>query len=217
MRDAQHARTGVESGGWRYAVSGPESATAMKPLAALAIALALSLGTGGASALDMAGVTIPELVRVEGESRPWPLVGHAQVQRSFIPFFGLALYRPLEYAEDDPARGLTPLRLTLVWYTPSLPAEQVRDHFRKALERAAGGPAQFERLGARAEKFLALLPAAARGRTVTFHYSPDAGTEVTVEGGASEIIAGIDFNRAFLAIWFGPEADPDLRAALGGG
>lgn len=182
---------------------------------ALALAAALACCAGQATALEMAGVTVPALVRVEGESRPWPLVGHAQVQRSFIPFFGLALYRPLEYAEDDPARGLTPLHLTLVWYAPSLPAEQVREHFRKAFEKAVGSEQQFERLAGRVEKFLALLPAAARGKTVTFHYSPDGGTRVSVEGGASETFAGIDFNRAFLAIWFGPDADPELREALG--
>ena len=150
----------------------------MKSIAATVLALVLALGARGVSALDMAGVTIPELVRVEGESRPWPLVGHAQVQRSFIPVFGLALYRPLEYSEDDPARGLTPLRLTLVWYTPSLPAEQVRDYFRKAFERAAGGEVEYARLAGRVEKFLALLPEAARGKSITFHYSPDAGTQV---------------------------------------
>jgi hypothetical protein len=198
---------------WRI----PESAKAMKSTAALALALALSLGSVEASALDMAGVKIPELVRVEGESRPWPLVGHAQVQRSFIPFFGLALYRPVEYIEDDPARGLTPLRLTLVWYTPSLPAEQVREHFRKAFERAAGGELEYARLGNRVEKFLALLPDATRGNSITFHYSPDAGIQVSVDGGPVETFAGIDFNRAFLAIWFGPRADPDLREALGAG
>lgn len=194
-----------------------QSVQSMKAMTAVVLALLLALGAAKATALEMAGVTIPALVRVEGESRPWPLVGHAQVQRSFIPFFGLALYRPLEFMEDDPARGLTPLRLTLVWYAPSLPAEQVRDHFRKGFERAVGGDQQFERLAGRVEKFLALLPAASRGKTVTFHYSPDAGTRVSVEGGGSETFAGIEFNRAFLAIWFGPSADPELRKALGAG
>jgi hypothetical protein len=181
-----------------------------------ALAAALGWWAVPVAALEMAGVPIPELIRVEGESRPWPLVGHAQVQRSFVPFFGLALYRPLEHARDDPARGLTPLRLTLVWYAPSLPAEQVREHFRKAFEKAVGDPQQYGRLARRVEKFLALLPAAARGKTVTFHYTPDAGTRVSVEGGASETFAGIDFNRAFLAIWFGPDADPGVREGLKG-
>lgn len=166
------------------------------------------------SAVSLAGVDIPPLVRVESGSRPWPLLGTAMVHRSFIPFYGLAMHGPAEAGQrEDIGLGLTPVQLTLVWYATVLPKEQVREHFRKMFEQAADAETM-ARIGSRLDKFLAILPNAERGKRITLYYTPDAGTLVSVEGGETAQFAGIEFNRTLLAIWLGPKADPEVARGL---
>ena len=88
-------------------------------------------------------------------------------------------------------------------------------------DRAVGGVYQQKfcagvdfRAAAAVQNGVALLPAAARGQRITFTYTPDGGTHVSVENGGEGHFAGIDFNRAFLSLWLGPNADPDVRQGL---
>ncbi|MBK8066856.1 MAG: chalcone isomerase family protein [Rhodanobacteraceae bacterium] len=180
--------------------------------AALAVLILLSGST--ATAVNHAGVDIAPLVRPEGQTRPWPLLGSAVVNRSFIPFYGLAMHAPADaLAQGDIGLGLTPLQITLVWYANALPKEQVEEHFRKLYFQVTDEEAR-RRIGNRLEKFLALLPPAVRGQKIMFEYSPDGGMIVSAEGGGREHFAGIDFNRGLLAMWLGPNADPEVRKGL---
>lgn len=179
-----------------------------------ALALLLCCSFGPAHSLNLAGTEIPAMIRASEQSRPWPLVGSAMIHRSFIPFYALALHAPTQgMAQANLGEGLTPLQLTLVWYASALPKEQIQQHFRKLFEQVADA----ETLGnalPRLEKLLAILPAAERGRRITFLYTPDGGTQVSVEGGVSVQFAGIEFNRALLSMWLGPKADPAVLASL---
>ena len=104
----------------------------------VALALLLWSGVDAAFSLNLAGTEIPPMIRASEQSRPWPLLGSAVINRSFIPFYGLALHAPSEsVAKGNLGEGLTPLQLTLVWYAPALPREQVQEHFRKLFEQAA--------------------------------------------------------------------------------
>ncbi len=179
-----------------------------------ALALLLWSGCGAALGLNLAGTEIPTLIRASEQARPWPLVGSAIINRSFIPFYAMALHAPNEsITEGNLGGGLTPLQLTLVWYATTLPKEQVQEHFRKLFEQVADAET-LRNAGPRLEKLLSILPAAERGRRITFLYTPDGGTHVTVEGGASAQFAGIEFNRTLLQMWLGPKADPEVLAGL---
>ncbi|GMU43279.1 MAG: chalcone isomerase family protein [Xanthomonadales bacterium] len=185
----------------------------VKALCAGFAAIWLSLA-GSAQAINHAGVEIAPFVRVEGQSRPWPLVGSALVHRSFIPFYGLAMHAPSHaLSEGDISKGLMPLRITLVWYANSLPKDQVVDHFRKLFWQTTSEQTR-RSIGNRLDKFLAVLPAAVRGQTIIFDYSPDGGMIVTVQGGGRGHFAGIDFNRGLLSMWLGPKADETVRKKL---
>lgn len=167
-----------------------------------------------AGALNHAGVEIPPLVRVEGHARPWQLLGSALVHRSFIPFYGLALHCPSHaVTRSEIDAGLTPLRITLVWYANELPKAQVEAHFRELFAKVTDAEAR-QRAAPRLDKFISMLPPAARGRSMIFYYDPDAGTQVSIDGDASGHFAGIEFNRALLAMWLGPKADADVREGL---
>lgn len=177
------------------------------------LALLLCVSVEG-SAVSLAGVDIPPLVRVESGSRPWPLLGTAMVHRSFIPFYGLAMHGPADAGQrEDIGLGLTPVQITLVWYASALPKAQVQEHFRKMFEQVADAETM-ARIGSRLDKFLAMLPEAERGKRITLYYTPDAGTLVSVEGGETAQFAGIEFNRTLLAIWLGPKADPEVSHGL---
>ena len=178
------------------------------------VAAVLCLLAGPAGALNLAGVEIAPMVRPEGQSRPWPLLGSAQVHRSFIPFYGLAMHGPADaVSRGGISEGLTPLQITLVWYANELPKAQVEAHFRGLLEQVASAETR-ERVAPRIEKFIAMLPPATRGKSMVFYYDPDGGTQVSIEGGATEHFAGIEFNRALLGMWLGPAADADVRNGL---
>lgn len=176
----------------------------------------LCLLAGSAQALNHAGVEIAPMVRAEGQSRPWPLLGSAMMQRSFIPFYGLALHGPSDaVARGEIGQGLTPLQITLVWYANELPKPQVEAHFRELFDQVTD-PETRQSVAPRLEKFIAMLPPATRGQTIVFYYDPDGGTQVTIEGGAAGHFAGIEFNRALLSMWLGPKADADVRNGLTG-
>jgi hypothetical protein len=178
--------------------------------------VALSLTAGAAHALDLAGVEIAPAVRAEGQQRIWYLMGSALVHRSFIPFYGLALHGPNGAGVETPlSQGLTPLQITLVWYANELPKEQVQEHFRKLFEQVTTQETR-DRVAPRLEKFIDVLPAAVRGEQIVFYYSPDAGTRMTLSDGSAFNFAGIEFNRALISMWLGPQADADVRTGLNG-
>ena len=178
------------------------------------VAAVLWMLAGPACALNLAGVEIAPMVRPEGQSRPWPLLGSAQVHRSFIPFYGLAMHGPADAViHGGLSEGLTPLQITLVWYANELPKAQVQAHFRALFEQVASAETR-QRVAPRIEKFIAMLPAASRGKSMVFYYDPDAGTQVSIDGAAGGHFAGIEFNRALLGMWLGPAADADVRNGL---
>lgn len=167
-----------------------------------------------APALNHAGVEIAPMVRVEGQRRPWVLLGSAMVQRSFIPFYGLALHGPADaVARGNISEGLTPLQITLVWYANELPKAQVQAHFRELFESVTSLETR-QRVAPRLAKFIAMLPAAMRGQTMVFFYDPDGGSQITISGGGTEHFPGIEFNRALLGMWLGPSADAEVRHGL---
>jgi hypothetical protein len=179
-----------------------------------ASAFALCLAAGSATALNLAGVEIAPIIRAEGQQRTWSLLGSAMVHRSFIPFYGLALHGPADATSEGPlTRGLMPLQITLVWYANELPKAQVEEHFRKLFEQVTDAETR-KRVAPRFEKFIELLPAASRGQSIVFFYTPDGGTRVTIENGEVGHFAGIEFNRALLSMWLGPDADADVREGL---
>ena len=174
------------------------------------------LWSGSAMAVNHAGVEIAPIIRVESQPRPWPLLGSALVHRSFIPFYGLALHGPADaVVQNEIGLGLTPLQITLVWYANELPKAQVEAHFRELFAQVTDAETR-RRVAPRLEKFIALLPAAARGRSMVFYYDPDSGTEINVEGGARAHFAGLEFNRALFSMWLGPQADKAVREGLTG-
>jgi hypothetical protein len=178
--------------------------------------MGLGLMTASANATELAGVEIPLAIRAEGQQQVWYLMGTAQVHRSFVPFYGLALHGPSGAGRDTPlSQGLTPLQLTLVWYASELPREQVQEHFRKLFEQVTT-PETRDRVEPRLDKFIEMLPNAVRGEQVVFYYSPDAGTRVTLSDGTAANFAGIEFNRALISMWLGPQADAAVREGLTG-
>lgn len=178
--------------------------------------LALGLATSSVQATELAGVEIASAIRAEGQQQIWYLMGTAQVHRSFIPFYGLALHGPRGAGKETPlSQGLTPLQITLVWYANALPKEQVQEHFRKLFEQVSTAESR-ERVRPRLEKFIDMLPAAVRGQQMVFYYSPDAGTRVTLNDGTAANFAGLEFNRTLISMWLGPQADAEVRSGLTG-
>ncbi len=180
----------------------------------LLLALCACLHAGSLSALDIAGVTVPEIVQGDDGQGRMTLAGHAEVHRSYLPFYGVTLHLP----ETRPSRavlvqGLAPCRISLIWFANSLSAEQVRGYFSERFKLAADEEA-LGRARPRIDQLLGMLPGTIRGRTFSFDYDPDRGMLVEVDGVRLLALPGVEFNRVLLGLWLGDAAEDGVAEAL---
>ncbi len=164
--------------------------------------------------MDIAGVTVPEVVQGDDGQGRMTLAGHAEVHRSYLPFYGVTLHLP----EMRPSRavlvqGLAPCRVSLIWFANGLSAEQVRSYFSERFDLAADEEA-LGRAQPRIDQLLSMLPGTARGRTFSFDYDPDRGMVVEVDGERLLALPGVEFNRVLLGLWLGDTAEDDVAEAL---
>lgn len=154
---------------------------------------------------------------IPGASDTLHRVGMATVDRHWVPFYAVALYVPRSVHHLDQLRsGLSPCRVSLLWLVPQLSADDVRNYWRQALEMTAGKE-DYPRIQRQAERLAQVLGAVQRGQDLVFDYVPDAGMRVLVDDALLIQLAGVEFNRALLGIWFGERASPQVRNALTAG
>ncbi|MEO8671406.1 MAG: chalcone isomerase family protein [Tahibacter sp.] len=174
----------------------------------------LALAFGNASAVIVGGTDFPEHASVPGVGNNLHLSGAAVLDRNFVPFYVGALYVPLSVRTSDQLlSGLSPCRFNLVWMSPALDKDRVKEYWRKAFNDAAG-PEQARRLTAQLDRLLAVFNGATHGQVVLFDYIPDAGMRIYVDDRPAGQLPGVEFNRILLSIWLGTTAPRDFRTAL---
>lgn len=144
-------------------------------------------------------------------------IGTATVNRNFLPFYALGLYVPPSVRSLGQLRdALSPYRLSLVWLVPELDAGAAQDYWRRAIETSAGKD-DYPRIQPQVERLAQTFGSARRDQHITFDYVPDAGMRVLVDNQPVAQLAGVEFNRAFLGIWFSDQAVPEVRDHLTAG
>jgi len=182
--------------------------------ARIVLGLALLAGSVAAPAGGVDGMEFPNQAPSSDGQGHLMLAGSATLQRNFVPFYGAALYVPASVRSvEQLLGGLSPCRIQLVWLTPEMDSDAVREYWRKALEAAAGDE-QAGRVHGQIERLVQAMPAAQRGQRLVFDYVPDAGMKVLVDDRPLVQLAGVEFNRSVLAVWLGATAPADFRAAL---
>jgi hypothetical protein len=165
----------------------------------------LLLLSGGAQALQLGDVEIPEQVTLAGVDAPLVLNGAGIRKKFFINVYVAAFYLP--QPERVAARLLSapPVnRLTMTFVFPKVNQGQMEEGWQTGFEKNLT-PAQFAAVSDRLAEFSALFGDMRQGDVVVFDYRPEAGTTVTINGQQRGLIAGADFNAALLSVWFGRE------------
>ena len=170
-----------------------------------------------ATAVEVAGVTIPDQVSPVGLGKTLQLNGAGVRKKFFFKIYIGALYLPVR---DQSANSIIddagPNRVLMHFLYDEVSKKKLTggwiDGFKANHDDRVLGP-----LATRIRQFTELFTDARKGDRVWIDYLPEKGTRVTVNGEIQGIIPGADFNQALLRIWLGkePVTDDLKRAMLG--
>ena len=188
----------------------------MKQLRAAIASICLALaGSADAADRDVQGFPVPETVTLTPAAPHLTLIGVTTVERSYLPFYTVAVYRETQRgtARGLPS-GLEPLRLSIRWLAPTVDEKSMSTFWRSAFEKASGDDAQLARLRGPIDRLVTTIGTAERGDAIDFDYNPESGLHVVRDGAVLAQLPGLEFNRLFLSIWLGENADRIVRGAL---
>lgn len=156
-----------------------------------------------ANAGEVAGVDLPEQVKVEAEGAPLLLNGAGIRKKFFFSIYLASLYLP---ATTDDAGAILkadqPNRVQMDMLYSKVEKEKLVEGWNDGF--AANHSAEaLQPLRDRIERFNAMFETLVSGDQVQFDYLPSQGTRVTINGSERGVIPGHDFNQALLKIWIG--------------
>ena len=174
-------------------------------------ALSLQAFALAASAGTIAKVSFPDTVTVAG--RTLLLNGMGLRQKLFFNLYVGALY--LEQKSDDDSAILSadaPKRLVLHFLYKEVNREKMVRSFQEGFKHNTG--AQMGELKIQINQLLGALEPMRKGEELSITYVPGIGTTLALHG-KDITFPGLDFAKAFFAIWLGP-APPteDLKNGL---
>lgn len=177
--------------------------------------LALVFYSASTLALEVAGVKIPDSVKLENQELQ--LNGAGIRTRMFIKVYVGALYlvkktNSAQAAIDDGEAKRVSMHLLR-----DLRAEQVASALNDGLV-ANNSQVELATLEPRVREFNSILISignAKKGDVINIDYLPGIGTRVSINGEAKGTVAGNDFNRALLKVWLGDKpVDADLKRGM---
>lgn len=173
--------------------------------------LALLFQPGCGVAASVAGVDLPDEVRISGFESPLLLNGAGVRKKYFISVYVGALY----LAERQVGVGTlltvpTANRVSMHFVYSKVNKRQLAEAWREGVAEnlPAGALAAVEQ---RLERFVALFPDMHEGDTIWLDFVPGRGTQVSINGTPQGTIEGDDFNSALLSVWLG---EKPVTAAL---
>jgi chalcone isomerase-like protein len=153
-------------------------------------------------ARELAGTTMPEIVRVGG--RVLALNGMGIGKKLFVRVYVIGLYLERKATDAQSAiKSEEGKRIALIMLR-DVSRRQFVEAVEKGMIRNSGVP--MPSLRARLDLLEHALPALKKGDVLDFTYLPGVGT--LVRGQQRELkIVGKDFADALLSVWLGPRAD----------
>ena len=174
-----------------------------------AMLLAFSLE---ASALEVAGVDVPQSVTIENKALV--LNGAGIRKKFFIKVYVGALYLPVKRSTvsqilNDPGAK----RITMNFLYKELSAKKLVDGWNEGFE-GNNSANELKALQERINQFNSLFSTVRKGDEILLDYLPGKGTQVSIKGIVKGSVPGEDFSRALLKIWLGSKpADAKLKKA----
>jgi len=187
----------------------------------LVITLSLTLGLSqAAAAAELEGVKLPGTARVVEGGADLVLNGAGVRTRFFFRVYVGALYLGRKTPEANAVINDPGAKRIALHMLRELSAEQFVSALEEGLKKNHSAE-QLAKLDASVKQLRAIFDAvkvAKESDSIYIDSLPGTGTRITVNGAVKGTIAGEEFNRALLRIWFGENpADSDLKKGMLGG
>lgn len=171
------------------------------------------LTSSGARAKQLAGVSMPEAILVDGEPLQLNGIGLREATILNINVYVAGLY--LAQRSSDPSailasESVKQVRMVLL---RDIPRADMTEQLGSAFRRAAG--ADFARLARHFERMAQWIPELRKGDTFSVTYRPRAGLEIAHGARSLGAIPEPDFARVIFAIWLGDKPpNPGLKSGM---
>jgi hypothetical protein len=174
--------------------------------------LALVAGAASVAGMELAGVTLPDTVTVDGHTLT--LNGMGVRKKLFIKVYVGGLY--LATPSHDAAAVIAaeePKQVVMHFLYSKVGKDKLTEAWREGF--ANNSAASLPALQARLDEFCALWPDMKSGERAVMTYVPGAGTTLELNGTQAGMIPGQDFAEALFAVWLGAKpADAGLKAGM---
>jgi hypothetical protein len=167
------------------------------------------------AAREVAGVVLPETLKIPDNSTPLILNGAGIRKKVFFKVYVAGLYLPSHQTTSMDVLSLAgPKRVHMHFLYKEVEQEKLttgwQDGFKNNLDNAS-----FEKLAPRLTKFNSLFRTMKRGDVIDLDYLPQRGTRVWINGELQGQVEGADFYSALLKVWLGEvPADTSLKTHL---
>ena len=174
----------------------------------------LLISSQAATALEVAGVMVPEKVAIGESSKQLVLNGAGIRKKFFIKIYVGALYLPAKQSKVDAILAETGAkRITMHFLYKELSAEKLVNGWNEGFT-GNNSAEVVKSLQDRIDRFNKLFRTVKKGDVIRLDYLPEKGTQVLINDKLMGTVEGNDFNQAILKIWLGKKpADDGLKKA----
>ncbi|MCF6209863.1 MAG: chalcone isomerase family protein [Gammaproteobacteria bacterium] len=167
----------------------------------------------GVYAQDVAGVTVPEQVKLTDTTLK--LNGAGIRSKLFFDIYVGALYLPEKTTDAESAINMPgPKRVLMHFLYKEVSRENLIDGWNDGLQNNHSSE-QFKVLETKLETFNQLFVTVKRSDHITLDYLPGIGTRVSINDQIMGNIPGEEFYPALLRVWLGKKpADSDLKKGM---
>jgi hypothetical protein len=166
--------------------------------------LCLALGAGVVSAAELAGVSLPDEITVEGERLTLNGIGLREASFLKVDVYVAGIY--LQETSNDPRTILESdqiKRIRMDFVYKKVDRKKLVAAWVEGLEANAGD--HMGELSGSLDRLNGWMETLVRGDSMTFTAIPGKGLEVTVKGESRGWIEDEAFARHFWSIWLGPK------------
>lgn len=165
-----------------------------------------------APAEELAGVTLPATTHMGDQKLVLNGMGLRTYSLFAVHIYVAGLYLQSENHDAKAIIASPAPKLLLLYFVHDVPADKVRDAWRKGLTHNCVAPCKLP--PAELKRFLAALPAMSSGETVALMFS-DSGLKAYFDGSFGGAIKDPRFAKAALKMFLGPDPSaPGLKKAL---
>ena len=170
---------------------------------------------GAAQSRECSGAVFPERLQSEAGTLVLNGLGMRQATVFKVNVYVSALYLPKPTTDANAILGSgSPYELVLQ-FVRNVGAKDIVKGWSEGFER--NSHEQLPALNGRIAMLTGWMSDINTGQQMQFTFRPGVGLQVIINGTPKGTITGDDFGRAFLAIWLGVPANPEIKAGMLGG